>query len=97
MKQVTAFFAYAIGRPSDCLDLVSGVSFTDQLKPNLPSVLVTSADEKSEKSLLTTGSSMAMEVEDKNAWVFMEALRGACLEGPSVLFFQGVSSIIMFN
>ncbi|EJD00430.1 uncharacterized protein FOMMEDRAFT_91112 [Fomitiporia mediterranea MF3/22] len=81
VKQSLAFFAYALGRPSECLEYVSGLAFADRLISEKPTVLVTSVDEKSEKSSIPPVSSTQMEVKNSDAWFLMEALRTVCLEG----------------
>ncbi|KAI5117629.1 hypothetical protein M0805_001272 [Coniferiporia weirii] len=81
VKQSIAFFSYALGRPSDCLEYVSGVTFADRLTSIRPTLLVTSADEEGKPSLSSRPT--PKEVEEEDAWLLMEALRSCCLEGMS--------------
>ena len=78
--QISAFLAYALGRPSECLDLISGVSFAKGLKASHPTLVVTSADQKIEATS-SSAPVTATEIGDGDAWVLMEAIRTACLEG----------------
>ncbi|KAL5501019.1 hypothetical protein ACEPAH_9406 [Sanghuangporus vaninii] len=81
VKQALAYFAYALSRPSECLEYVSGVAFAEQLLSSNPSVSVTSEDEKTERLSQRLTHSAPAEVSDDSVWVFMEALRSTCLEG----------------
>ena len=78
VNQIKAYFAYALDRPSECLSYVRGVSFVEQLTASHPALLVTAVDEKSKE---ISGPHMPTAIDDKNIWIFMEALRSICLEG----------------
>ncbi|KAL5522105.1 hypothetical protein ACEPAF_1962 [Sanghuangporus sanghuang] len=80
VRQALAYFAYALNRPSECLEYVSGVAFGEQLLSSNPSIFVTSEDEKIERLSQRSSHSAPVEVSDDSVWVFMEALRSMAHE-----------------
>ncbi|THH06231.1 hypothetical protein EW145_g4227 [Phellinidium pouzarii] len=91
VKQSMAFLAYALNRPSECLEHVSGVVFASKLTSIYPAFSVTSSGEKADNPSISSMLLLPKEIEDQDAWILMEALQGFCLEGTSGMAHERVS------
>ncbi|KIJ19657.1 hypothetical protein PAXINDRAFT_174968 [Paxillus involutus ATCC 200175] len=91
-----AYHAYAMGRPSECLDRLSGVpqlldaqshipgSSTPQPDPSVLQVPGSTTNTSSSwtGSFLSTGPSASMnDISDGRAWAMTESIRSVCLQG----------------
>lgn len=91
-----AYYAYALGRPSECLELLEGVKdpanvqrriaaygtmCSDPLKLQVPVGGANSSSSSWTGSLASTATTVESDVTDGRAWAMIECVRSICLKG----------------
>lgn len=95
-----AYYAYALGNPSECLDHLSKVPDVSHVQNHIPlpstlraSTLQVSVDGSSISSVSPAGSFIGTiesalsiaEIKDGRAWAMAETIRSLCLQGMLVI------------
>lgn len=85
-----AYYAYALGRPSDCLSYLSKVPDMSNIQSHVPGGSYQASSEPS--STTADPTAPPAEISSGRAWALTEVLRTICLEGNTFLFYSNRSA-----